>query len=194
MEHNKVFPDYQRKKPDGHNYLLSKTGHDPAAPTVLKRKKWPLAVLLLILLLIAVCFFPRVTRIEVFMQGAEVSPDGTVIASGSFVLEGRIYDYLLREDAFKLYALQVPNRELGNIIDQAFPIWETASSLFHTRFWVTLPEYTSENNWYTGDLIFPENQNWWVLQLTDRIFIGSNQSNCDYAAILESLSAYPASS
>ena len=89
MDHNKVFPDYQRKKPDGHNYLLSKT---PYAPAAVKRRKWPLAVLLPILLLVAACIFPRVTRIEVSMQGAEVNSDGTVIAAGAFSLEGRIYD------------------------------------------------------------------------------------------------------
>lgn len=190
MEHNKVFPGYQRKNTDGHDYLLSNTGY---APAVFKRKKWPLAVLLLIVLLLAICIFPRVRTIQIDMQGAEVNPDGTVIASGAFTLEGRIYDYLLREDTFRLRTLQIPNREIGKIIDQSFPLWETAHSLFHTRVWVTLPEYTSENNWYTGDLIFSENQSWWVLQLTDRIFIGSDQPNCDYAAILDALRAYPIS-
>lgn len=189
MDQNNVFPDYQRNKPDGHNYLLSKT---PYAPAVGKRKKWPLAVLLLILLLGVVCIFPRVTQFEAAMAGAEVSPDGTVIASGSFVLEGRIHDYLLREDTCRLDALQVPNRELGKLIDQSFPLWETESSLLHTRVWVTLPEYTSENNWYTGELLFPEDQSWWVLYLTDRIFIGSGRADCDYAAILDALRPHPA--
>ena len=193
MDHNKVFPGYQRKAPDGHNYLLSATECDPSEPVVLKRRKWPLAVLLLVLLLAAACMLPRVTRFEAIMQGAEVSPDGIVLGSGSFVLEGRIYDYLLREDTLKVDALQIPNRMIGHIIDQAFPVWQTGTSLLQTRVWLELPEYTSDNNWYTGDLFFPENQSWYVLKLTDRIFIGTSQPDCDYAAILESLCAYPAS-
>lgn len=185
MYRNKVFASFQFKSRDIPQALLSETPYDPTEVPVMRRKKWPLLVILLIILIIAVCTLPWVTRIELTMEGAEVSPDGTVISSGEFILHGRIYDYLFQGTIFKLDALQIPNREVGRIIEQTFPIIEMHSELFLTHIWVELPEYASYNNWYFGTLLFPEDRSYWVLEVTDRIFIGSAEQNADYAAILE---------
>lgn len=184
MYRNKVFASFQFKSRDVPQALLSETPYDPTEVPVMRRKKWPLLVILLIILLIAVCTLPWVTRIELTMEGAEVSPDGTVISSGEFTLHGRIYDYLFQDTIFKLDALHIPNLEIGGIIEQTFPIMEYPD-LFLTNVWVELPEYTSNYNLYIGTLLFPEDRSFWVLEVTGRIFIGSVHVDASYAAIIE---------
>lgn len=119
------------------------------------------------------------------MEGAEVSPDGTVISSGEFTLRGRIYDYLFQDTIFKLDTLQIPNREIGGIIEHTFPIIEMYPDVYLTNVWIELPEYTSDNNLYIGTFLFPEDRSFWVLEVAGCIFIGSVHADTSYAAIME---------
>ena len=181
---NKVFAPFQFKS-SGSQELISETPGEPTDVPVMRRKKWPLVLLLLLILAILVCTLPWVSRIEGTMKGAEVDPDGTVIAEGEFVLEGKFYDYLLRDDQFKLLDIQVPNRETGKPSAYTAPAQKLHSGLVFTHVYLELPEYDSDHNWYHGHLIWTEDRSWFVLEITERIFVGSADETPDYAGILE---------
>lgn len=178
---NKVFAPFQFKSTDAQQLL---SDLEPSQPNVMRRHKWPLLALLLIMILIAICTLPYTTRVNYTLRGAEVSLDGTVVSCGDLVLRGRSQQFLLRQDQFALDGLMLPGREIGNIMDQSFALMEY-DGLYFTRVLLTLPEYTGGNNCYTCSLIFPKDQSWFVLQVTDRFFIGSCDENADYAAIMK---------
>ena len=128
---NKVFAPFQFKSSNAQE-LISDTPGDPAEVPVMRRKKWPLLVLLLILLAVAICTLPLTTRIKTTLAGAEVTQDGTVIADGTFVLDAKICDHLLKDDLFQLQDLQVPNREINTSIAHAIPVEKDANGVMYT--------------------------------------------------------------
>lgn len=182
---NKVFASFQFKT-RGAQELLSETPGEPDDVPVMRMKKWPLAALILLILAAAVCTLPWVSRVGGTLYGAEVTPDGRIIAEGEFVLNGKLRSYLLREDQFKLLDIHVPNREIHNLSAQAASVYRDDSGLLYTTlFFLELPEFDSDHNIYTGHLVFPEDQSWFVLEVTGRIFVGSTDAMPDWAGILE---------
>lgn len=182
---NKVFAPFQFKTGDAQK-LLSETPSEPGDVPVMRKKKWPLAVLLLLMLAAAVCILPWGNRVGGTLYGAEVTPDGSIIAEGEFTLEGKLYRYLLREDQFKLRDIHVPNREINNLSTHAASVYRDDSGLLYTTlFFLELPEFDSDHNIYTGHLVFPEDGSWFVLEVTGRIFVGSADAKSDYTGILE---------
>lgn len=121
------------------------------------------------------------------MPAAEVDLDGNVIASGEMSIEGRIRNYAFRTDEFKLTHLQIPNREVGKIYEDFHVLGEMfpAPGNYLTYSLVSLPEYTSDvPNGYPCNIFFSEDQSVWIVELTDRIFVGTADTNPDYAQIL----------
>ena len=182
---NKVFAPFQFKTQDAQE-LLSKTPGEPGDVPVMRKKKWPLAALLLLILAVAVCTLPCVSRVGGTLYGAEVTPDGSIIAEGAFTLDGKLYRYLLREDQFKLLDIHVPNREINTLSTQGTPVCRDDSGLLYTTlFFLEPPEFESDHNIYTGHLVFPGDGSWFVLEVTGRIFVGSADAKSDYTGILE---------
>ena len=76
---NKVFAPFQFKSTDAQQ-LLSDLEPSPSQPNVMRRHKWPLLALLLIMILTTLCTLPYTTRVNYTLRGAEVSLDGTVVS------------------------------------------------------------------------------------------------------------------
>ena len=182
---NKVFAPFQFKSSCSQE-LISETPGEPTDVPVMRRKKWPLALLLLLILAILVCTLPWVERIEGTVKGAEVDPDGSVIAEGEFVLEGKFYDYLLLEDRFKPAAIRVPSLELPVLSAHTSPVYKDAAGLMYTTvFFLDQPEHAGPDDLQTGRLVFPGDKSWFALEVAGRIFVGSPEADPDYAGILE---------
>ena len=78
-------------------------------------KKHILMILALILLLAAaVCSLPWPTRVNLSMDAAEVSPDGTVIQEGTLEMQGWILNYLYKPDSVHFTHISILGSEVSN--------------------------------------------------------------------------------
>ena len=145
---------------------------------------WILPVLLVLLLLLYAIPLPR--QMELKLSGVEISPDGTVIETGEMVISGKIYNYILQgKREFRLEELALPNREVGKINKLTPTITDTGLGFSYTQGWFELPEYTSDWNTYIASILIASDESYWIVEVTDRIFIGTVSPDADYAAILE---------
>ena len=143
-------------------------------------------VAITIILFILLYAVPLPRQVDLTLSGAEISPDGTVIETGDMVISGKIYNYILQgKREFRLEKLELPNREVGKINEMTTTITDTALGFSYTQGWFELPEYTSDWYTYIASILIASDESYWIVEVTDRIFIGTVSPDADYAAILE---------
>lgn len=169
---NKVFAPFQSKSP-GAQELISKTPGEPTDVTVMRRKLWPLVLLLLTVLAVMVCTLPWVTTVEFTAQGSEVSADGEVLASGTLHIEGRQYNYLFREDRFRVTQLTLPGLNEVQLLTDDCPLWEMtyAPDIYRTHTHMMIDQRTD-----LVDVYFSAEQDLWLIVTGGRMFTATGQA------------------
>lgn len=143
-----------------------------------------LAVIGLLLLALGLYFLPWPERVELRMNGAKVDRQGNAITEGEIIFEGWRYHYLFQSDKFKLTKVDLPDVQIGSIIDAQgdtgfYPsigdtircivgFWVPKDGLWHARV------FTTEN--YDYLVIYEDDGN---------IFVASALEMPDYAQILD---------
>lgn len=149
---------------------------------------WPIVIIALVVLALAVCILPWPTHIQLTLYGAEMNADGSIIQTGEIVIDAWLYNYLFRRDEFHVKELQLPDHDTGiNIqeIDTFFQHFESAD-FYQARFAWWRPAENSE--WINQGVIhFSDDQHNWAVKLNNRIFIGSTQEHADYIKIMSDL-------
>ena len=174
---NKVFAPFQFKRQDTAQELLSGSEAVPHRHSSVKVHPWYLILFLAAILTAAVGLLPNSTRIDVRAECAAIESDGSVQARGELVMRGQMNRYLLREDEFAVFGLQVPGQTLVMIEDQAFPLRETSSCLLTAQFRVRQSEQPDDSDWSTCSLWYPEDQSWWIFLINGQYYVVSTRQN-----------------
>lgn len=174
---NKVFAPFQFKRQDTAQELLSGSEAVPHRHSSVKVHPWYLILFLAAILTAAVGLLPNSTRIDVRAECAAIESDGSVQARGELVLRGQMNRYLLREDEFAVFGLQVPGKALGMIEDQAFPLRETSSGLLTAQFRVRQSEQPEDSDWSICSLLFPKDQSWWFFLIDGQYYVVSTRQD-----------------
>ena len=174
---NKVFAPFQFKRQDTAQELLSGSEAVPHRHSSVKVHPWYLILFLAAILTAAVGLLPNSTRINIQADCAAIGSDGSVQARGELVLRGQMNRYLLREDEFAVFGLQVPGKALGMIEDQAFPLRETSSGLLTAQFRVRQSEQPEDSDWSICSLLFPKDQSWWFFLIDGQYYVVSTRQD-----------------
>lgn len=178
---NKVFAPFQFK--DGKpQELLTKTPADPPDAPTMGRKKWPLVVLLLLVLTVAVCTLPWPTNFEYTFFGARVDADGKVTDEGTITVTGTRYTYLFKEAQIRLTGITLPGSNVA-APDARSPIFTLATPGYER---IPADVYVTESarieilNCYLS-----ADQQTCVLTIGKRTFAGSTDPDFDPQALIE---------
>lgn len=165
--------------------LMSDPPQDNNPSPAFRGSIWPIAVILLIISILAVCFLPWPERVELCMDGAKVDKQGNVITEGKIVVEGWQYHYLFQSEKFSPTKIELPGVEIGWFKevqgDSGFTYWPVdlmraiaAISIEGTEPGI-IQIFTTEN--YNFLTIYPQSGNY--------SFVGTAEGIPDYVEILE---------
>lgn len=168
-------------------------------------KKIPMKtiVCVVVLAVLAVCFLPFPTRINMTMQSCQVTEDGTVVDEGEIVIKGWKLNYLFRQDTvrfteLKFHELEAYTRSQPAANVSAWPSNQDDSSFDYTYNAIFVRgEYQGS---YTLSLRLSTDLGWCYADIEsvatlnysnyDKQFVGTTGEIADYQEIMEYFNIY----
>ena len=142
----------------------------------------------MLLIVSAISCLPWPTYVKYVLNAAEVDLYGNVIATGEMLIEGWIYTYVFQQDSFKLTCLQIPNQQVDKVYAYSYALMEmySAPGNYHTYALVKLRDYSSNSvTEYICNIFFSGDQSVWIVEMKDRIFVGTTKESPDYIQEME---------
>ena len=126
-----------------------------------------LAAIAIVLIFLFLYFLPWPTKIEFTAPGAEVDSNGNVITSGTMVIQGWKYNFLFRDDLFRLTRLELPGLDAVSVLRLNYPLYEMypAPGNYRTFAFTVIGQRD-----YSTDIYFSEDHSRWLIVAGERIF------------------------
>lgn len=165
--------------------IMSDSPQESAPSPAFRGSIWPLVIIALIILALALYFVPWPERMELSMDGAKVDKQGNVITEGEIVVEGWQYHYLFQSDKFRLTKIELPGVEVKSIIevqgDSGFYPWFRDLISAGVCFGVQGDDY------WTSNIITTESYDFLAIYKigSSYVFIGAAEGTPNYAEILD---------
>ena len=129
-----------------------------------------LAAIAIVLIFLFLYFLSWPTKIEFTAPGAEVDSNGNVITSGTMVIQGWKYNYLFRDDLFRLTRLELPGLDAVSVLRLNYPLYEMYPAPGNYRTFALIVIGQRD---YSTDIYFSEDQSRWLIVAGERIFAGT---------------------
>ena len=138
-----------------------------------------------ILLLLAVCFLPWPTRVNVQMTGMEVTADGTYKNDYTVQLKGWKLNYLFQDDdaIFDAHIIGINSLELNNTDQSPRALFTRLSDEFDYFIWDVYSPL--QNRFETVTMCLSKNADWLVIHAADQHFVAAADANADLQAYWE---------
>lgn len=144
-----------------------------------------LAVIAIVLILLLLYFFPRPIYIDLTMNGAEVTKDGTVSETGDIVIKARLDDYLFKIDEFYLTGLQLPNGETVELLTMQH--CDLSNIEFLELHWTGFAWHDPDAIPYRSDfghIYFIRDRKEWAVELDGRVYMGKVLDALSWNAVI----------
>ena len=141
-----------------------------------------LAAIAIVLIFLFLYFLAWPTKIEFTAPGAEVDSNGNVITSGTMVIQGWKYNYLFRDDLFRLTRLELPGLDAVSVLRLNYPLYEMYPAPGNYRTFALIVIGQRD---YSTDIYFSEDQSRWLIVAGERIFAGTTAQNAGYGKIMD---------